>query len=91
VAYVMGQATVGTVPTLVFNIPAGLCNFTFFQTGSTAATYIGSSTAVSTGNGMVCPVSPGVPFQSYVSSKGSSLYAVSSATVTVSYFMSTDQ
>lgn len=86
----MGQVTVSNNTVALFTVPAGLCNFTFFQQG-TALTYVGESTAVSSSNGMLCPVNPGIPFQNYVSSQGATFYVTSASTVTVSYFMSTAQ
>lgn len=93
-AYVMGQVAVASNTVPLFTVPSGLCNFTFYQANNTTIpTYVGTSTALTSSNGMVCPVAPGVPFQNYVSSKGATFYVAntSATTVTVSYFMSTDQ
>lgn len=90
-AYEMGQVTLSsTVPTQLFVLPAGLCNFAFFQTGAGTA-YVGTGTALTTSSGMQCPTNPGIPFQNYVSSKGATFYGIASGTATVSYFLSTAQ
>jgi hypothetical protein len=91
-AYVFGQVTVNngsTVP--VFVLPPGLCNMTFWNV-STGSVYIGTSTAVTTSNGMQCHSIP-TSFFSYVSSRGTTLYGAntSGSAATIQYVISTDQ
>jgi hypothetical protein len=90
VSYVMGQATVGTSGVFpLFSVPAGLCNVTFWNI-STGVAYVGTSTAVTTGNGLQCHSIP-TNFFTYVGSRGSTFYAISNGVAaTVNYIISTD-
>lgn len=87
----MGQTAVATGSTVaLFTVPAGVCNFVFYQTGP-GTVYTGTSTAVTTTNGMQCPTIPGVPFDGYATSGGVTLYGcnTSGTVATVHYFIST--
>jgi hypothetical protein len=92
VAYVFGQITVANNSTApIFTIPPGLCNITFWNV-STGTVYVGTSTAVTTANGMQCHSIP-TSFFSYVSSKGTPLYGAntSGTSAVVQYVISNDQ
>jgi len=69
----MGQATVPTNSTVpLFTVPSGLCNVTFWNV-STPNIYVGTSTSVTTTNGLQCHSIP-TNFFTYVGSKGSTFY-----------------
>ena len=90
---IMGQATVPASSTVViFTVPPSYCNVTFYNI-NTAATnaYIGTSTAVSSTNGLVCHSLP-VNFTTFMGSRGGTIYATSGgATPTsVNYVIVTD-
>ena len=92
-AYVMGQAVLSTAATVqqMFRTPAGLCNVTFWNITPSATVYIGTSTMVTSVNGLVCHSIPTSFFQ-YVSSGGVQFYGtVASGPGTVSYILVTDQ
>lgn len=89
----MGQVTVpgnNTVP--VFTLPAGLCNVTMYNINTAATTYVGTSTAVTSTNGLACHSVP-TSFFSYVSSGGATFYATTgNATASsINYIIVTDQ
>jgi len=89
----MGQIVVttaaGVVPLL--RLPAGLCNVTFWNSALTGTVYVGTSTAVTASNGLVCHSIPTSFFQ-YVSSGGTQLYGTAAtATGTISYILVSDQ
>lgn len=89
----MGNATVPASSTVViFTVPPSCCSVTFYNT-NTAATnaYIGTSTAVSSVNGLICHSIP-VSFQTFIGSKGATFYATSGgATATsVNYIIATN-
>ena len=89
----MGQAVVSTAATsqLLFRVPPGLCNVTFWNPGTTATIYVGTGTAVTATNGLVCHSIP-TSFSSYVSSGGATFWGtVSSGPGTISYIIVTDQ
>lgn len=91
-AYVMGQVAVagGSVVPL-FRVPAGLCNVSFWNNTPTATVYIGSSTLVTSSNGLICHSIP-TSFFSYVSSDGAGFFGtVATGPATVSYIIVTDQ
>lgn len=91
-AYVMGQVTISNASTApLFTVPSGLCNVTFWNISS-GTVYVGTSTAVTTTNGMQCHSIP-TSFFSYVSSKGATLYGANTSgnAATVNYVISTDQ
>lgn len=91
-AYVMGQATVPTASTVaIFTVPPGLCNVTFWNV-STPNVYVGTSTAVTATNGLVCHSIP-TSFFSYVSARGATFYGANTAATgaAVNYIISTDQ
>lgn len=91
-SYVMGQAAVGSTSTVpIFTIPGGLCNVTFWNT-STPNIYVGTSTAVTSSNGLVCHSIP-TNFFTYVSSKGAVLYGANTSATSgiVNYVIVTDQ
>lgn len=87
----MGQATVptGGVQTL-FTVPPGLCNVTFWNV-TTPAVYIGTTTAVTSANGLQCHSIP-TSFFSYLGSKGATFFgtAASSGAI-VNYIIVTNQ
>lgn len=91
-AYVMGQVSVATANTLpLFTVPGGLCNVTFWNV-SAGTVYVGTSTALTTTNGMQCHSIP-TNFFTYVSSKGATFYGAntSGSTAVVNYIIVTDQ
>ena len=80
-AYVMGQVTVGTSSTVpLFTVPSGLCNATFWNVSAGTA-YVGTSTTVTSVNGLQCHSIP-TSFFSYVSSKGATLYGANTSATT---------
>ena len=91
-ALIMGQATVpasATVP--IFEVPPGVCNVTIYNVNaSTASVYVGSSTAVSSANGLICHSLP-TNFFTYVGSRGTELYATTGGAVasSLNYIIST--
>ena len=89
-AYVMGQATVGTSGVFpLFSTPAGLCNVTFWNV-STGTAYVGTSTAVTTSNGLQCHSIP-TNFFTYVGSRNATFYAISNGSAaTVNFIITTD-
>jgi hypothetical protein len=92
VSIITGQATVpsnSTVP--LFTVPAGLSNTTIYNLG-TIPTYVGTSTALTTSNGMLVPTPP-LDVSGYVGSKGATVFGTTgSATAsTVNYLVSTAQ
>lgn len=91
-AYVMGQATVnGTSTVPIFTVPSGLCNVTFWNV-STPNIYVGTSTAVTATNGLVCHSIP-TTFSNYVSSKGATFYGANTSATggVVNFIIVTDQ
>jgi hypothetical protein len=89
----MGQVVMSTAATIqsLFRMPAGLCNVTFWNNTAAATVYVGSSTSVTSANGLVCHSIPTSFFQ-YVSSGGTQFYGtVASGPATVSYIIVTDQ
>jgi hypothetical protein len=90
-AYVMGQATVptGTCATL-FSTPAGLCNVTFWNV-SAGTVYTGTSTSLTTSNGLQCHSIP-TNFFTYVGSKNATFYGTcpTAGGATVNYIITTD-
>lgn len=89
----MGQVVMSTAATVqpMFRMPAGLCNVTFWNNTAAATIYVGSTTAVTSANGLVCHSIPTNFFQ-YVSSGGVQFYGtVSSGPATISYIIVTDQ
>ena len=90
---IMGQATVPASSTVaIFTVPPSYCSVTFYNVNTAATSaYIGTSTAVSSGNGLVCHSIP-VSFQTFMGSKGATFYATSGgATATsVNYIIATD-
>lgn len=93
-AYVMGQVQVSSGSTVpLFVIPTGLCNVTFWNSATAAsnAVYVGTSTAVTTTNGVQCHSIP-TSFFSYVGSKGATFYGAntSGSTAQVNYIIATD-
>lgn len=89
----MGQVVLSTAATVqqVFRVPAGLCNVTFWNNSPSATIYVGTSTAVTSSNGLICHSIPTSMFQ-YVSSSGVQFYGtVASGPGTISYIIVTDQ
>ncbi len=90
---IMGNATVpanNTVP--IFTVPPSFCSVTFYNVNpSTASAYIGTSTAVSSANGLVCHSVP-VSFETFMGSKGATFYATTGGAVatSVNYLIATD-
>lgn len=88
----MGQVFVPTANTLpLFTVPAGLCNVTFWNV-STGTVYVGTSTRVTTVNGLQCHSIP-TSFTNYVSSSGATFYGAntSGSTAVVNFIIVTDQ
>jgi hypothetical protein len=91
----MGSATVpttGTVP--LFTIPASLCNVTFYNLGTGSTVFVGTSTAVSSLNGLQCHSIP-TSFFTYVGNKGATFYGTQfggaqTAATTINYIITTD-
>ena len=74
----MGQASVtGTVP--IFTIPPGPVAVTMYV--ATGVAYTGTSTNLTTSNGMSVPTYP-VTFQGFPGSQGAQLYATTGNTTT---------
>jgi hypothetical protein len=94
VAYVMGQIVVAlntTGPVPLFRVPAGLCNVTFWNGSLTGTVYVGSSTSVTSANGLQCHSIP-TSFFNYVSSAGSQFYGTAATGAgTISYIIVTAQ
>lgn len=90
-AYVMGQVSVVNSTAALFTIPSGLCNVTFWNV-SAVNVYVGTSTAVTTTNGLQCHSIP-TSFNNYVSSKGATFYGANptASTAVVNYIIVTDQ
>ena len=86
----MGQWSVaGTVP--IFTIPPGPCAVTMYC--PTGVVYAGTSTALTTANGMSVPTSP-VTFRCWPGSTGAQLYGTvgtAATTVAIHYVISTDR
>ena len=84
----MGQwAVTGTVP--IFTVPPGPCAVTMYC--PTGVVYVGTSTVLTTSNGMSVPTTP-VTFQGFSGSQGSRLYATvgtAATTVAIHYVLST--
>lgn len=90
--YVLAQVAVSNASTVpLFTVPPGLCNVTFWQLGA-GTVFIGTSTAVTTSNGMQCHSIP-TSFSSYVSSKSVTFYGANTSGLpgTVQYIMVTGQ
>jgi hypothetical protein len=88
----MGQVTVANASTAVlFTVPPGLCNMTFWNV-SAGTVFVGTSTAVTSANGMQCHSIP-TSFFTYVSSKGATFYGANTGATSavVNYLLSTDQ
>ena len=87
-ALIMGQrAVTGTVP--VFSVPPGPCAVTMWV--ATGAVYTGTSTALTTSNGMSVPTTP-VTFETFAGSQGAQVYGTvgtAATTVTVNFVVST--
>ena len=80
-ALVMGAATVpsGTTGTLLFRLPAGQCNVTFYNL-STATVWVGTSTATTSANGIQCHSIP-TSFFTYIGNGGGAIYGTTGSTV----------
>ncbi len=91
-AYIMGQVPVANASTVpMFTVPSGLCNVTFWSLSS-ATVFVGTSTAVTSTNGLQCHSIP-TSFFNYVSSKGATFYGANTAltSAVVNYIIVTDQ
>ena len=93
-AYVLGQVNVSVTAATnpLFRIPAGLCNFTFYNS-ATVPCYIGTSTALTTTNGFLCPTVV-TGYDNYNSSEGTAFYGVvasTASTASVNYMIITNQ
>lgn len=90
-AYVMGQVSITASTLPMFTVPPGLCNVTFWNV-SAVNVYVGTSTAVTTTNGLQCHSIP-TNFFTYVSSRGATFYGANptASTAVVNYIISTDQ
>jgi hypothetical protein len=92
-AYVMGSVVVSTgqAPIPLFNVPPGLCNVTFWNNALTGTVYVGTSTAVTSNNGLQCHSIP-TNFFSYISNKGATFYGTAATQAgTVNYIIVTNQ
>lgn len=86
----MGQATcpTGAINPL-FTLPAGLCNVTFWNV-SAPNVYVGTSTALTSVNGLQCHSIP-TNFFTYVGSKGAVFYGTASSSgAVVNYIIVTN-
>ncbi len=85
-AIVMGSAQVpGSATVPVFLLPTGLSNFTVYQPSGQTTVYVGSSTALTTTNGLPIPVSP-ANIESYNSTGGGKqFYATTGSTLPSSF------
>ena len=85
---IMGQLPVtGTVP--IFTVPPGPCAVTMYV--ATGAVYVGTSTVLTTSNGMSVPTTP-VTFTAFPGSRGNQIYATvgtAATTVAIHYIVST--
>ena len=83
---VMGNVTVpGSATVPIFLLPTGLSNFTVFQQSGGTPVYVGSSTALTTTNGLQVPVSP-ANVESYNSTGGGTMfYATTGSTLPSSF------
>ena len=91
----MGAATVpaGTTGTALFPVPPSYCNVTFYNL-SPATVWVGTSTAVTSANGMQCHSVP-TNFQTFQASRGAMFYGTTGSTAassaaTIQYLISTD-
>jgi hypothetical protein len=90
--YLMGQVTVPNASTVsLFTVPPGLCNATFWNV-SAGTVFTGTSTAVTSANGLQCHSIP-TSFSSYVSSKGATFYGANTGATSavVNYIIVTGQ
>jgi hypothetical protein len=94
-ALIMGAATVpsGTTGTLAFRLPAGQCNVTFYNL-SGPIIWVGTSTAVTSANGLQCHSIP-TSFNTYIGNAGVGLYATTGSTAaasaaTLNYILNTN-
>lgn len=84
-----GEITAGTAAALICRIPAGVCNVTILNSGTTAI-YLGNGTAETSSSGAGIPVGGAVSFYSYPGSTGAALYALGAGSpATVSWVIST--
>lgn len=85
----MGQVNVvASNTTPLFTVPAGLCNVTFWNV-SPLNVYVGTSTSVTSGNGLQVHSIP-TNFFTYVGSKGATFYGAGTAasgTATVNFII----
>lgn len=87
----MGQINIINTTVPIFTVPAGLCNVTFWNV-SGVNVYVGTSTAVTSANGLQCHSIP-TNFFTYVGNKGATFYGANptASTATVNYVIVTDQ
>ncbi len=82
---ITSQINVGTTATLLTNVPPGPCQVIITVSGSIGSNtiFLGTSTAVTTVSGS--HIISGIPwvFQTYPTSRPSSLYAITSTSVSV--------
>lgn len=93
-AYIMGAVTLSPTSgmTPLFNVPPGLCNVTFWNS-NTANCFVGTSTSVTTANGLQCHSIP-TNFYSYISNRGATFYgtiATNGGTAVINYLIVTNQ
>jgi len=95
-AVIAGAATVpsGTTGSYLFTVPPSSCKVTFYNLAA-ATVWVGTSTAVTTANGVQCHSLP-TTFQTFAGSRGGTFYGTTGSTVstsvaTVQYLISTDQ
>jgi hypothetical protein len=89
----MGQIPViaTNAPVALFTLPPGLCNVIFWN-AATATCYVGTSTALTTTNSLVCHSIP-TQVSSYVSSGPATFYGSvpTSGTALINFVLATDQ
>lgn len=80
-AFIMGNATVPASSTVrIFTVPASYCAVTFYNTNTAATVYVGTSSAGTNTNGLVCHSIP-VSFQNFIGSKGGDFWATTGGAV----------
>lgn len=86
----MGQVSLVSTTVPLFTVPAGLCNVTFWNV-SNVNVYVGTSTALTTANGLQCHSIP-TSFFTYVGSRGATFYGAqpTASTAVVNYIIVTD-
>lgn len=88
---IMGQATIPTSVVPILQVPPGPCSVTWYNFSTVNTIYVGTTTAVTTANGMAVHNVP-VTFQGFMTSRGSQVYGIASpASAVLNYIIMTDQ